>query len=68
MKLSNQAVGSLLITLQKCLVEQTDITALLTDWNLEIRDNEIYVLNPPFVGGQEKSSNNVFLTPDDVTD
>ena len=49
MKLSNQAVGALLITLQKCLAEQVDITELLKDWNLEERDNEIYVLNPPYV-------------------
>ena len=49
MKLSNQAVGALLVTLQKCLSEQVDITDLLKDWNLEERDNEIYVLNPPYV-------------------
>ena len=49
MKLSTQAVGALLITLQKCLAEQVDITDLLKDWNLEERDNEIYVLNPPYI-------------------
>ena len=49
MKLSNQAVGALLMTLQKCLAEQTDITELLKDWNLEVDDNtsEIIVTNPP---------------------
>jgi len=47
MKLSDQAVGALLMTLQKCLSEQSDITELLSDWNLEEKDGEIYVLNPP---------------------
>ena len=47
MKLSTQAVGALLMTLQKCLTEGTDITELLSDWNLEVKDNEVIVLNPP---------------------
>ena len=34
MKLSNQAVGALLMTLQKCLSEQSDIS-------------DLYVTNPP---------------------
>ena len=55
MKLSSQAVGALLITLQKCLSEQVDITDLLKDWNLEERDNEIYVLNPPYVKKDESN-------------
>tara|TARA_R110002020_G_scaffold207313_3_gene412813 strand:- start:2754 stop:2918 length:165 start_codon:yes stop_codon:yes gene_type:complete len=49
MKFSNQAIGSLLMTLQKCLAEQTDITELLTEWNLEIKNDEIVVTNPPSV-------------------
>ena len=47
MKLSKQAVGALLMTLRKCLAEQTDITELLADWNLEVKDDEIVVTNPP---------------------
>lgn len=47
MKLSSQAVGALLMTLQKCLSEQTDITGLLNDWELEVKDDEIFVTNPP---------------------
>ena len=49
MKFSNQAVGALLMTLQKCLAEQTDITELLADWNLEVQNDEIVVTNPPSV-------------------
>ena len=47
MKLSNQAIGALLMTLQKCLSEQTDITELLSEWDLDIMDGEIIVNNPP---------------------
>ena len=47
MIVSDQAVGALLMTLQKCLAEQTDITELLSDWKLEVKDDEVVVLNPP---------------------
>ena len=57
MKLSNQAVGALLMTLQKCLSEETDITELLKDWNLEVREGEVYVLNPPAVKAPSPKSN-----------
>ena len=51
MKLSNQAIGALLMTLQKCLAEESDITELLSDWNLEINETgEVIVTNPPSFG------------------
>ena len=51
MKLSNQAIGALLMTLQKCLAEESDITELLSDWNLEINETgEVVVSNPPSFG------------------
>ena len=56
MKLSNQAVGALLMTLQKCLSEETDITELLKDWNLEVKNDEVYVLNPPTVRAQPSNT------------
>ena len=45
MKLSDQAVGALLVTLQKCISEETDITELLRDWELELRGEDLYVTN-----------------------
>lgn len=64
MKLSNQAVGALLMTLQKCLAEQTDITELLKDWNLEVDDNtsEIVVTNPPTFNLNTNDTKPVFET------
>ena len=47
MKLSKQAIGALLMTLQKCLAEETDITELLSEGNLEVEGGEVNVLNPP---------------------
>jgi hypothetical protein len=46
MKFSNQALGALLMTLQKCLSEQIDITELLSEWDLDVIDGEIVVNNP----------------------
>jgi len=48
-KLSPQAIGALLMTLQKCLSEQTDITELLKEWTLSERDNQLFVTNAPGV-------------------
>jgi len=58
MKLSSQAITALMMTLQKCLAEQSDITELLADWDLEIADDEIVVATPPVVKAPEP----VFLT------
>ena len=43
MKFSTQATGALLMTLQKCLLEETDIVELLNEWNLEEREGELYL-------------------------
>jgi len=57
MKLSNQAVNCLLLTLQKCLAEQEDITELLGDWDLQVIDDEVHVLNPPTFKPQAEAFN-----------
>ena len=35
MKLSNQAMGTLMMTLQKCLMDQSDITVLLKELDFD---------------------------------
>jgi len=48
MKLSNQALGTLMMALQKSLLEQTDIVPILKDLNFMLDENEtLKVLNPP---------------------
>ena len=59
MKLSSQAIGALLMTLQKCLAEESDITELLGDWALELKGDEVYVLNPPTIRATEKDPDKV---------
>ena len=48
MKLSNQALGTIMMALQKSLLEQTDIVPILKDLNFIVGENEcLNVLNPP---------------------
>lgn len=53
MKLSDQAVGAVMMALQKCLMEQTDIVPILKEMNLEAKkvqgNEELVVNNPPVV-------------------
>jgi hypothetical protein len=49
MQLSNQAAGALLLALQKCLWEQTDIMPLLQEMVFEMSDDGLVVTNPPVV-------------------
>ncbi len=49
-KLSNQAVGAIMMALQKSLMEQTDIVPVLQSFNIQVDDTgELVVMNPPKV-------------------
>ena len=49
-KLSNQAVGAIMMALQKSLMEQTDIVPVLRSFNIQVDDSgELVVMNPPIV-------------------
>jgi len=61
MKLSNQAIGAVMVTLQKCLSEQSDMVELLRNWDLGVQNDEIIILNPP----SYKVDKNVFITEDE---
>tara|TARA_A100001515_G_C4478089_1_gene179124 strand:+ start:208 stop:396 length:189 start_codon:yes stop_codon:yes gene_type:complete len=50
MTLSNQAVGALMMALQRSLMEQTDIVPLLTEMDFQVNPDdemELVVTNPP---------------------
>tara|TARA_Y100000310_G_scaffold31110_1_gene29520 strand:- start:577 stop:753 length:177 start_codon:yes stop_codon:yes gene_type:complete len=52
MKLSNQALGAIMMALQKSLMEQSDITEVLKGFDFVSTDppqNELIVTNPPLV-------------------
>tara|TARA_B100000085_G_C18268543_1_gene401103 strand:- start:16 stop:210 length:195 start_codon:yes stop_codon:yes gene_type:complete len=63
MKLSNQASGALLMALQKCLMEQSDITGILQDMDFQVDDvGELIVSNPPVFHAEPEQSK--VLVPD----
>lgn len=48
MKLSDQALASVMMALQKSLMEQSDIVPVLKGFNLSLEENgELVVDNPP---------------------
>jgi hypothetical protein len=51
MKLSDQALGAVMLALQKSLMEQTDIVPVLRSFDLIVEDGteELVVTNPPTV-------------------
>ena len=49
MQLSNQAVGALMLALQKSLMEQSDIVPVLKGFVLVESDEGLVVTNPPIV-------------------
>ena len=55
MKLSDQALGAIMLALQKALTEQTDIVPVLKSFELDLMDNgELLVKNPPTVKAKPK--------------
>jgi len=64
MKLSNQALGALMMALQKSLMEQSDIVPVLVEMDF-VSDDEgnLQVTNPPVV-----SLEGVEVTEDDDSD
>ena len=65
MKLGNQAMGALMMALQKSLMEQSDIVPMLQEMNFQIDPEDssqstLVVTNPPVVSLDD-------LTPPPVT-
>ena len=54
MQLSNQAVGALMLALQKSLMEQADIVPMLKGFVLVTTDEGLVVTNPPVVSFDEQ--------------
>ena len=46
--LSSQAIGAIMMALQKSLIEQTDVTAVLQGFETQVDDSgQLVVMNPP---------------------
>jgi hypothetical protein len=49
-KLSNQAIGAIMLALQNSLLEQTDIVPVLQEFQIQVDDaGQLVVMNPPTV-------------------
>jgi len=49
MNLSDQALGALMLALQRSLMEQSDIVPVLKGFRFKLSDEGLVVLNPPIV-------------------
>ena len=54
MKLSNQAIGALMLALQRSLMEQSDIVPILQEMNFQVNpddqsQSELVITNPPTI-------------------
>ena len=47
MRLSDQALGAVMMALQKSLLEQSDIVPVLKEFNFVLDGEELSVANPP---------------------
>ena len=55
MTLSDQALGSLMMALQKSLMEQSDIVPVLKGFRFKLSENGLVVMNPPLVKFNEEA-------------
>ena len=62
-KLSNQAVGALMMALQESLLNQLDIVPIIKGFELQTGEEGLVVTNPPTV----RVSNNQVVTEEDLT-
>ena len=54
-KLSSQAIGAIMMALQKSLLEQSDIVPVLQGFEIQVDDSgELVVMNPPVVKTESK--------------
>ena len=49
LKLSNQALGAMMLALQKSILEQTDMTEMLKDFDFINTEDGLWIKNPPVV-------------------
>ena len=58
MKLSNQAMGALMMALQKSLMDQSDVTKMLQEFDFSLDASErLVVNNPPVLRFAEDKNN-----------
>lgn len=63
-RLSNQALGAVMLALQESLLNELDITPILRGFELQQTEDGLVVTNPPTV----RVSNNQAITEQDLED
>ncbi len=58
MFLSDQALGAVMMALQKSLMEQSDIVPVLKGFKIRLSEDGLVVMNPPLVKLQEDFEEN----------
>ena len=58
MYMSDQALGAIMMALQKSLMEQSDIVPVFKGFKFRLSEDGLVVLNPPLVKLQEDSEEN----------
>ena len=58
-ELSDQALGALMMALQKSLMEQSDIIPTLKDFKFRLSDQGLVVMNPPLIRMGEEIAENM---------
>ena len=65
MTLSNQALGAIMMALQKSLMNQSDITEILNSFTFQVDGNEqLVVNNPPIIDINDIEENNFTVGSD----
>lgn len=58
MQLGDQALGALMMALQKSLLEQSDIVPVLKNFKFRLSEHGLVVMNPPLVKMREDFEEN----------
>ena len=56
---SDQAIGSIMMALQKSLMEQSDIVPVLKGFKFKLSDGGLVVINPPLVKFNDEFEENL---------
>ena len=59
MFMTDQAVGALMMALQKSLLEQSDIVPMLKEFKFRLSEEGLMILNPPLVKLNEEVEENL---------
>tara|TARA_R110002110_G_scaffold198492_1_gene408823 strand:- start:261 stop:458 length:198 start_codon:yes stop_codon:yes gene_type:complete len=55
LKLSDEALGAVMLALQKSLMEQSDIVPVLKGFNFKVNEEkELFIMNPPVLKVDEE--------------